>query len=147
MGLGHRRYGLLEGPQIVASGRERSRGFLETLGEDCVVAWREEQQFAIQLTEGARGRLADPDVTAVVCGNDQIAMATIAHLRTRGLQIPEDVSVVGFDDIPFASLVSPALTTVRMPTASMGAEAGRPPAQTGWMRRTRPRPATESFSA
>ena len=121
--LGHRRYGLLEGPQIVASGRERSRGFVEGLGDDCVVAWREEQQFAIQLTEGARGRLTDPDVTAVVCGNDQIAMATIAHLRTHDLHVPQDVSVVGFDDIPFASLVSPALTTVRMPTASMGTEA------------------------
>ena len=123
MGLGHRRFGLLDAPQVVASGRERSQGFINSLTGDCAVSWREEQEFAVQLTEAARQRLVEPNVTAVVCGNDQIAMAAIAYLRNRGLGIPGDISVTGFDDIPFASLVSPALTTVRMPTAAMGAEA------------------------
>ena len=123
LALGHRRFGLLEAPQIVASGRERSRGFVESLTDDCVVVWREEQRFALRLTDGAQARIMDPGVTAIVCGNDQIAMAAIAQLRTRGLRVPGDISVVGFDDIPFASLMSPALTTVRMPTAAMGSEA------------------------
>ena len=123
MALGHRRFGLLDAPQVVASGRERSQGFIDSLTDDCTVAWREEQEFAIQLNEAARQRLGESNVTAVVCGNDQIAMAAIAYLRSRGLGIPGDISVTGFDDISFASLVSPALTTVRMPTAGMGSEA------------------------
>ena len=123
MALGHCRFGLLDAPQVVASGRARSQGFIDSLADHCMVIWREEQRFAIELTEAACGRLSEPDVTAVVCGNDQIAVAAIAFLRSRGLGIPGDISVVGFDDIPFASLVSPALTTVRMPTASMGVEA------------------------
>lgn len=123
MDLGHRRFGLLEAPQVVTSGRERSRGFVEGLNEDCRVVWRHEERFALELSKGARNRLSDPGVTAVACGNDQIAMAAIAHLRSCGIGVPEQVSVVGFDDIPFASLSSPTLTTVRMPTAAMGVEA------------------------
>jgi len=121
--LGHRRFGLLEGPQVVTSGRERSRGFIETLNEECVVAWRLEERFAIELSADARACLRRPDVSAIVCGNDQIAMAAVAYLQRCGSRVPEDVSVVGFDDIPFASLTSPTLTTVRMPTAAMGVEA------------------------
>lgn len=121
--LGHRRFGLLEGPQVVTSGRERSRGFIETLNEECVVAWRLEERFAIELSANARACLRRPDVSAIVCGNDQIAMAAVAYLQRCGSRVPEDVSVVGFDDIPFASLTSPTLTTVRMPTAAMGVEA------------------------
>ena len=121
--LGHRRFGLLEAPQVVTSGRERSRGFIETLSEECVVAWRLEERFAIELSDDARACLRRPDVTAIVCGNDQIAMAAVAYLQRCGNRVPEDVSVVGFDDIPFASLTSPTLTTVRMPTAAMGVEA------------------------
>ncbi|MDE0362162.1 MAG: LacI family DNA-binding transcriptional regulator [Rhodospirillaceae bacterium] len=121
--LGHRRFGLLEGPQVVTSGRERSRGFIDTLNEECVVAWRLEERFAIELSADARAILQRPDVTAIVCGNDQIAMAAVAYLQRCGSRVPEDVSVVGFDDIPFASLTSPTLTTVRMPTAAMGVEA------------------------
>ena len=121
--LGHRRFGLLEGPQIVTSGRERSRGFIETLNEECVVEWRLEERFAIELSADARASLRRPEVTAIVCGNDQIAMAAVAYLQRCGTRVPEDVSVVGFDDIPYASLTSPTLTTVRMPTAAMGVEA------------------------
>ena len=121
--LGHRRFGLLEGPQVVTSGRERSRGFIDTLNEECVVAWRLEERFAIELSADARAILQRPDVTAIVCGNDQIAMAAVAYLQRCASRVPEDVSVVGFDDIPFASLTSPTLTTVRMPTAAMGVEA------------------------
>ncbi|WP_461104477.1 LacI family DNA-binding transcriptional regulator [Tessaracoccus terricola] len=63
---------------------------------------------------------ARDDVTALFCGNDEIAMGVIAGLRDKGLRVPEDVSVVGFDDHPLSSLWDPALTTARQDFADMG---------------------------
>lgn len=66
-------------------------------------------------------RLAeDPEVTAVFCGNDEIAMGVIKGLTEAGLRVPEDVSVVGFDDHPLARMWTPALTTVRQDFAGLG---------------------------
>lgn len=65
----------------------------------------------------------NPEVTAVFCGNDEIAMGVIKGLRDAGLSVPEDVSVVGFDDHPLAAMWSPALTTVRQEFGGLGARA------------------------
>ena len=58
--------------------------------------------------------------TAVICGNDVLAIGAIAECHAQGLKVPGDVSITGFDDMEMASLISPALTTVRFPTAEMG---------------------------
>lgn len=79
--------------------------------------------------EPESGRLAgnliadDPSVTAVFCGNDEIAMGVIRGLTERGLNVPADVSVVGFDDHPLAALWSPALTTVHQDFGGLGKRA------------------------
>jgi DNA-binding LacI/PurR family transcriptional regulator len=65
----------------------------------------------------------DSEITAVFCGNDEIAMGVIKGLRDAGLSVPEDVSVVGFDDHPLAAMWSPALTTVRQDFGGLGARA------------------------
>jgi DNA-binding LacI/PurR family transcriptional regulator len=65
----------------------------------------------------------DPEITAVFCGNDEIAMGVIKGLRDAGVRVPEDVSVVGFDDHPLAAMWSPALTTVRQDFGGLGARA------------------------
>jgi DNA-binding LacI/PurR family transcriptional regulator len=62
----------------------------------------------------------DPEVTAVLCGNDDLALGVIRALREAGRAVPGDVSVVGFDDIPQAEFVTPALTTVRLDFADLG---------------------------
>ena len=67
----------------------------------------------------------DPDLTAVVAANDTVALGACAALRDQGLRIPEDVSVAGFDDLPFSMDAVPALTTVRLPLHEAGARAGR----------------------
>jgi LacI family transcriptional regulator len=67
----------------------------------------------------------DVGVTAVVAANDTVALGVCAALRDRGLSIPGDVSVAGFDDLPFSADASPALTTVRIPLQEAGARAGR----------------------
>lgn len=64
-----------------------------------------------------------PGVTAVFCGNDEIAMGVIRGLAERGKSVPKDVSVVGFDDHPLAAMWNPPLTTVRQDFASLGARA------------------------
>ena len=61
--------------------------------------------------------------TAVVAANDLMALGAMAEFRAAGLQLPRDVSVVGFDDIAFAALAEPPLTTVRLPLAELGRRA------------------------
>ena len=65
----------------------------------------------------------DERPTAILCGNDDIALDTLAALRQHGLAIPEDIAVTGFDDLPVAELVHPPLTTVHQDAAEMGARA------------------------
>ncbi|PGH52175.1 substrate-binding domain-containing protein, partial [Streptomyces sp. Ru87] len=67
----------------------------------------------------------EPGLTAVVAANDTIALGACAALRDQGLRIPQDVSVAGFDDLPFSVDAVPALTTVRLPLHAAGARAGR----------------------
>jgi LacI family transcriptional regulator len=71
--------------------------------------------------------LARPDArpTAIVAGNDLVALGVIRRLRAHGLRCPEDVSVVGFNDMPFAEDFWPPLTTIHMPLREIGAEAAR----------------------
>ncbi|MFD7865640.1 LacI family DNA-binding transcriptional regulator [Streptomyces sp. NPDC057682] len=67
----------------------------------------------------------EPEITAVVAANDTVALGAAAAVRDQGLRIPEDVSVAGFDDLPFSVDAVPALTTVRLPLVEAGARAGR----------------------
>lgn len=70
----------------------------------------------------AAGLALPPDATAVFCANDETAAGLVAALDARGLRVPQDVSVVGFDDIPLAGFLRPALTTVRQDFARVGEE-------------------------
>jgi LacI family transcriptional regulator len=67
----------------------------------------------------------DPLPDALVCGNDEMAVSVIGALKNRGIRVPEDIAVTGWDDIPVAELVSPPLTTVRQPTRELGRSAAR----------------------
>jgi LacI family transcriptional regulator len=121
--LGHKRFGILEGPQVATSAKERSVGFAKAIGRKGKIVWREEHPFSMTLTDVAEKRLKQKDATAVVCGNDLIAMGVIQFFDKLGVDVPGDVSVVGFDDIEFSKVVSPPLTTIHLPTAQMGIEA------------------------
>ncbi len=66
-----------------------------------------------------------PEFTAVLAGNDLLALGVYDALSERGLRCPDDISVVGFNDMPFMDKVSPPLTTVRIPHYEIGAEAAR----------------------
>lgn len=128
--LGHTLIGHLSGPTDMSTGLSRARTFRQVVAElggdaspDLVV---ECSTYSVE--EGARAAhelLELSPVTAIVAGNDQIAVGAIDALRERGLRCPQDVSVVGFNDMPFVDKLSPPLTTVRVPHAEVGAEAAR----------------------
>jgi DNA-binding LacI/PurR family transcriptional regulator len=76
--------------------------------------------------DAARTLLAhSPPPTALVCVNDLMAVGALRELRARGLRVPEDVSVTGFDDIQLARYLHPSLTTIRQEKSRLGTEAGR----------------------
>jgi LacI family transcriptional regulator len=129
--LGHTRIAHLAGPQRLSTGLLRRRGFLQGLrdhglAEDPLLTvtcagWTE--------AEGARafGALLDSgaEFTAVVAAHDRLALGCYDALAVRGLSCPADVSVVGFNDMPFMDKMRPPLTTVHVPHSQIGAEAGR----------------------
>jgi LacI family transcriptional regulator len=120
--LGHRSIGCVAGPADASSATERVNGFRTAiaeagLGEQPVV----EADFHFSGGREATARLLDSSagITAVVAGNDLMAAGAIRELVARGLSVPGDVSVMGFDDAPLAEMISPALTTMRQPLQDM----------------------------
>ncbi|NLF04748.1 MAG: LacI family transcriptional regulator [Actinomycetales bacterium] len=128
--LGHTAIAHLSGPRELSTGLSRQRTFRQVIAEtgcdtspDLVV---ECETYSVEAgAEGMHELLERARPTAVLAGNDQIAVGAIDALRERGLRCPEDVSVVGFNDMPFVDKLSPPLTTVRVPHAEVGAEAAR----------------------
>jgi len=125
LSLGHRRIGLIAGPPRLLCSRARFDGYraaLEGAGlpldESLVVPgdFHPESGFA-----GCEKLLDLPEPpTAIFAASDQMALGAIEALRRRGLRVPEDMSLVGFDDLPEVRWSAPPLTTIRQPLADMG---------------------------
>jgi LacI family transcriptional regulator len=120
--LGHRRFFHIAGPDgwLAALGRSRayesalhSRG-LHSVGQ-AVGDWSARSGF-----EAAQRIPLDAGITAIVAANDQTALGAISALEQRGIEVPRDLSVVGFDDIPESQYFRPPLTTVRFDFAQQG---------------------------
>ena len=122
--LGHERIAYVAGPLDVATSRERLRGFRDAVADAAVELrdeWVVEGDFQYASGRAAAARLLDAraPVTAIFAANDLMAAGVASELGARGLRVPEDVSVVGYDDAPLAVMVAPTLTTVRQPLAEM----------------------------
>ena len=123
--LGHRRIAFVTGNEELGSARARHRAY-----DDAVAIHRLDRDAALVQkgdfsTRGGRDAMQrllklKQRPTAVFAANDQSAFGAISVLQSAGLRVPEDMSVVGFDDVPAASQLHPALTTVRQPIAEMG---------------------------
>ncbi|MEY9214992.1 LacI family DNA-binding transcriptional regulator [Thermobifida halotolerans] len=125
IGLGHRRIAFVEGRPELWCSRARLDGYragLETAGLDVDSALVVPGDFDYESGFRAGEQLFDlaEPPTAVFAASDQMALGVYEALRRRGLRVPDDVSVVGFDDLPQARWSSPPLTTVRQPLAEMG---------------------------
>jgi len=125
LSLGHRRIAAITGPRGWIATDERLRGFHAALGAAGILAAPElvvEGTFEIEPGLKAARRLLDlhEPPTAIFAFNDNLAIGVLQAARERGVRVPEELSVVGFDDVEAAEIVTPALTTVRQPLAEMG---------------------------
>ncbi|TDC95498.1 LacI family transcriptional regulator [Saccharopolyspora aridisoli] len=128
LSLGHRRIAFAVGLPALTTVADRLSGAGQALGEVGLCLDDVPVVEAAFTREG--GRLAmqrilaeHPDVTAVIALNDDMAIGVLSALRARGIAVPEQMSVAGFDDVAVAEHLSPALTTVRLPMTEMGEQA------------------------
>jgi LacI family transcriptional regulator, repressor for deo operon, udp, cdd, tsx, nupC, and nupG len=126
--LGHRAIGLAIGPRRYEPTQRKLAGYLRgiqamaghgELGEDLVV----ETVYSVEGGHAATARLLELGATAVLAASDLMALGALRAVHERGLRVPEDVSVVGYDDIWPAAYSNPPLTTLRQPVMAMGAAA------------------------
>ena len=125
---GHQRIGFLAGPLSSYSGAERRKGYLAALQEAGIsyeAGWMSNCQPSVEGGyEVTHSMLAEyPQLTALFCFNDLVAVGALQACEELNRHIPEDLAIVGHDDIPLAALVSPALTTCRVPRYELGAKA------------------------
>lgn len=127
---GHQAIGFLAGPPASFSGRQRAKGYsavLAAAGLPFNEAWTRNCAPVVEGgREAARELLtAHPELTALYCYNDLVAVGTLQACAELGYRVPDDLAVVGADDIPLASLVTPPLTTCRAPIYELGMQTMR----------------------
>ena len=123
LALEHTHIGMVVGPQTLTRAQQRRDGFVKRLGTAAAIDWEVENPFTITLTEATHQYLQDNTASVIVCGNDFIAIGVMRALHELGKRVPEDVSVVGFDDILWSRFSIPGLATVRQPLNALGKEA------------------------
>lgn len=124
--LGYRRIGTIAGPQKMVAGIDRLKGYIAAhkflsipVDPDLIV----ESDFSEEGGYHAMQQLWQHRPDAVFAASDAMAIGSTKAIQEKGLRVPEDIAVVGFDDLPFASRSTPPLTTVRQPTGRVGAVA------------------------
>lgn len=127
---GHRHIGCITGPLHLHESQERLTGYrngMKAANLEAKPDWLVESDFDTAGGARAISVLLDrnPEVTAVFVQNDQMAAGVLDACRTRGMDLPRDLSVVGFDDVEWARYLRPRLTTIQQPVHAMGVAAGR----------------------
>ena len=130
LGHGHERIAIVGGPVALWTAEQRLAGYREALAAggldpDAVPVLDGDYRRASGYAAACEALTGPPTSrpTAVVCANDLMALGVVEYCRDHGLRVPDDLSVVGFDDVPLASLLTPSLTTVRQPAGDMGRQA------------------------
>jgi len=121
--LGHERIGLILGPPDHMPSRRKQEAFVLAASRAGLTAPAEFVEHTMFSTEGgqvAASRLLKAGVTGIVCASDPIALGAVRAVRRAGLRVPQDVSVVGYDDSAFMNCTDPPLTTVRQPLEAIG---------------------------
>lgn len=121
--LGHERIGLVLGPSDHVPSQRKlaaARALAQAAGTTVPDEWVARAMFSLEGGQAAAMRLLDQGVTGIICAGDPLALGAIRAARRRGLSVPGDVSVVGYDDSAFMNCTEPPLTTVRQPIEAMG---------------------------
>jgi LacI family transcriptional regulator len=127
---GHRKIGFIAGPQKSYGGQQRAKGFRLALDKAGIPFQPDWERHCGPVVESGREAAYDllsshPELTAIACFNDLNAVGALQACVQLGIRVPDDIAIVGYDDIPLASLVTPALTTCRVPTYHLGQQAMR----------------------
>jgi DNA-binding LacI/PurR family transcriptional regulator len=125
--LGRARVGHITGSRGTVAGEDRVAGYRRAmlragLSTDGLIV---DGDFTHAAGIAGTGALLDRGVDAIFCGNDATAGGALETIRARGLRVPDDVALAGFDDLEFAAHLDPPLTTVRQGVREQGVEAGR----------------------
>lgn len=129
--LGHRNIAFINGPRFVSWCAERHEGIVKSFRQRGLSPEQNLLEIEVSdltVNEGARATealLADHSPTAIMCANDLVALGVLLALNRRGVRVPHDISLVGYDDADFAPALRPALTTVSQPSSEMGVAAAR----------------------
>lgn len=122
--LGHEQIGLAVGPARFVPTIRKTEGFRAVMADrlpaERVEELIEHSLFSVEGGAAAATSLVAKGATAIVCGSDLMALGAIRAIRAGGLRVPQDVSIVGFDDSPLVSFTDPPLTTIRQPVPAMG---------------------------
>ena len=115
----------LRGPQEFTSGRLRYQGYCDVCRENGIPERYVDTKYSFESGIKAAYEMLErfPETDGIVAANDMVAISSYKVLRSKGIRVPEDIQIVGFDDIRFSSLVSPAVTTIHQPITEMGKRA------------------------
>ncbi|GAA2616270.1 LacI family DNA-binding transcriptional regulator [Dactylosporangium fulvum] len=117
--LGHTRIGLISGPERYLPVQRKLAGYRAAMRRHGLPEQVELSLFGVEGGHAAADRLLERGVTGLVCGSDLMALGAVRAARARGLSVPGDVSVVGYDDSPLIAFTDPPLTTLRQPVRAM----------------------------
>ncbi len=120
---GHRRIGVISGPMEVASMRARIEGAISVIEAKAELAFNVTNAFSMELDPPARIAVLSEEATAVFAGTDLIALGVVRAAQMAGVRVPQDLSVIGFGDMPWSQMSQPALTSIEMPLEDMATEA------------------------
>ncbi|GAA0472110.1 HTH-type transcriptional regulator MalR [Actinoplanes capillaceus] len=129
--LGHRRIGMISGPNRFINTQRKLEGYRNAMKREVGLSDAEVDElisltlFGVEGGEVAADRLLTKGVTGIICASDMMALGAIRAARRRGLRVPEEVSVIGFDDSALIPFTDPPLTTLRQPVAAMAVAAVR----------------------
>ncbi len=121
--LGHKKIAFLNGSEGSLVSNQRQEAYENAMADEGLPVKKELMANGYYVSESAKYHvpgLLKAGATAIICGNDLIARGVIGECDARGLRVPEDISVVGFDDIPMAEVLNPPLTTIRQERNEIG---------------------------
>lgn len=120
---GHRRIGIISGPTDIASMRDRCDSAEALIRAEGILAFRVEHAFSTDIEPHAQAAISGGQATAVFAAADVIAIGALRYAQASGLRVPEDISILGFDDIPLAEQSQPPLSTIELPVEEIARHA------------------------